>query len=252
MRVLVLSDIHGNRAALEAIREDYDVCLFLGDVVDYALEPGPCIEWVRRRATHAVRGNHDHGVAQKVFLRGASGFRYLTGVTRPLTVERITDDQRRYLGSLPTTRMLTLNRKRYLLVHATPRDPMDEYAPPDVEFWTRRLEGVTADYVCVGHTHVPFILPVGSTTVINPGSVGLPRDGDPRAAYAVITDDGPVLHRIEYPVEETVANLEAAELPDLAKQMLTNVLRTGRLERKNGNGNGRHAAPNGNSEPAAG
>jgi putative phosphoesterase len=232
MRILVLSDIHGNRAALEAIREEYDVCLFLGDVVDYALEPGPCIDWVRARATHAVRGNHDHGVAQKVFLQGVGGFRYLTGVTRPLTIERITDDQRRYLAGLPTTRMLTLNRKRYLLVHATPRDPMDEYAPPDVDFWTRRLEGVTADYVCVGHTHVQFILQVGNTTVINPGSVGLPRDGDPRAAYAIITDDGPVLKRVEYPVEETVASVQAADLPDMAKRMLAEVLRNGRLERK--------------------
>ena len=189
MRVLVLSDIHANRAALEAIREEYDVCLFLGDVVDYALEPAPCIEWVRQRATYCVRGNHDHGVAQKVFLQGAAGFRYLTGVTRPLTVERITDAQRRYLGAMPTSRMLTLDGKRYLLVHATPRDPMDEYAPPDVDFWKRKLDGIKADYVCVGHTHVQFILQVGETTVLNPGSIGLPRDGDPRAAYAVITPE---------------------------------------------------------------
>jgi putative phosphoesterase len=236
MRVLVLSDIHANRAALEAIQEEYDVCLFLGDVVDYALEPAPCIEWVRQRATYSVRGNHDHGVAQKVFLQGVGGYRYLTGVTRPLTVERITEGQRRWLGALPTSRMLTLNGKRYLLVHATPRDPMDEYAPPDVDFWTRKLEGISADYVCVGHTHVQFILQVGNTTVLNPGSVGLPRDGDPRAAYALITDDGPVLKRAEYPIEETVASVEAADMPDLAKQMLTEILRNGRLERKGANG----------------
>jgi putative phosphoesterase len=236
MRILVLSDIHANRAALEAIREEFDVCLFLGDAVDYALEPAPCIEWVRKRATYAVRGNHDHGVAQKVFLQGATGFRYLTGVTRPLTVERITEGQRRYLAALPTTRMLTLNGKRYLLVHATPRDPMDEYAPPDVEFWKRKLEGIHADYVCVGHTHVQFILQVGHTTVINPGSIGLPRDGDPRAAYAVISDEGPVLKRVEYPVEETIAAVTEADIPDLAKQMLEFALRNGRLERKSGNG----------------
>jgi diadenosine tetraphosphatase ApaH/serine/threonine PP2A family protein phosphatase len=105
-----------------------------------------------------------------------------------------------------------------------------------VDFWTRKLEGITADYVCVGHTHVQFILQVGNTTVLNPGSVGLPRDGDPRAAYALITDDGPVLKRAEYPIEETVASVEAADVPDLAKQMLTEILRNGRLERKGPNG----------------
>jgi putative phosphoesterase len=246
MRVLVLSDIHANRAALEAIREECDVCLFLGDVVDYALEPAPCVEWVRRHATYAVRGNHDHGVAQKVFLQGAGGYRYLTGVT----VERITESQRRWLGAMPTSRMLTLNGKRYLMVHATPRDPMDEYAPPDVDFWTRKLDGISADYVCVGHTHVQFILQVGDTTVVNPGSVGIPRDGDPRAAYAVITADGPVLRRVEYPIDETVAAVEAADMPDLAKQMLTEILRNGRLERKAVNG--RPAEGNGTVETPTG
>ena len=250
MRVLVLSDIHANWAALQAIQEEYDVCLFLGDAVDYALEPAPCVEWLRRRVHYAVRGNHDHGVAQKVFLQGAGGYRYLTGVTRPLTVERITEPQRRWLGAMPTSRMLTLNAKRYLLVHATPRDPMDEYAPPDVDFWTRKLEGISADYVCVGHTHVQFILQVGDTTVVNPGSVGIPRDGDPRAAYAVITDDGPVLKRVEYPIEETVASVESADMPDLAKQMLTEVLRNGRLERKGPNG--RPAEANGTVETQTG
>ena len=65
MRILLVSDIHGNRAALEAVREECDVCLFLGDLVDYGIEPKPCIDWARRRMTHGVRGNHDHGAAQR-------------------------------------------------------------------------------------------------------------------------------------------------------------------------------------------
>ena len=131
---------------------------------------------------------------------------------------------------------LTIHGKRFFLVHATPRDPLDELAPPEVDFWKRRLEHIDADYVCVGHTHTQYILQVGKTTVINPGSVGLPRDGDPRAAYAIITDEGPVLKRIDYPIEEAIASVEAAPLPDLAKEMLREVMRTGRLDRKNGNG----------------
>ena len=241
MRILLVSDIHANRPALEAIREDYDVCLFLGDLVDYCLEPAPCIEWVRANARYCVRGNHDHGAAQKVYVQGLNGFKYLTGVTRPITISRLSEPDRRFLAEMPSTRLLTLNGKRIFLVHATPRDPLDEFAPADVDFWKRRLEHIDADYVCVGHTHDQYILHVGKTTVINPGSVGLPRDGDPRAAYAVITDEGPLLKRVEYPIEETIASIDAAPLPDHAKVQLAEVLRTGRLEKKNGNG---AAAPN--------
>jgi putative phosphoesterase len=244
MRILLLSDIHANRAALEAIREEFDVCLFLGDLVDYGVEPGPCIEWVRKNARYAVRGNHDHGAAQRVYVQGVGGFRYLTGVTRPRTIHLLSDDDRRYLGGLPTSLWLTLNGKRFLLVHATPRDPMDGFAPPDPDAWARRLQNIDADYVFVGHSHVQYMLQIGKTTLINPGSIGLPRDGDPRPAYAIITDDGPVLKRAEYPVEEAVAALYAAKLPDPALHALTEVLRTGRLERKNGdvglNGEVRH------------
>ena len=86
---------------LAAIKETYDACLFLGDLVDYATDPIPCIDWVREKAAAAVRGNHDHGVAQFVHVQGKTGFKYLTGVTREITQERITPEERRYLGSLP-------------------------------------------------------------------------------------------------------------------------------------------------------
>jgi putative phosphoesterase len=248
MRILLLSDIHANRAALEAVREPFDLCIFLGDLVDYGVEPGPCVAWVRKNVRYAVRGNHDHGAAQRVYVQGVGGFRYLTGVTRPRTIQLLSDDDRRYLAGLPTSLWLTLNGKRFLLVHATPRDPMDEFAPPDPEAWTRRLQNIDADYVCVGHSHVQFMHQIGKTTVINPGSIGLPRDGDPRPAYAIITDEGPVLKRVDYPVEEAVAALYEANLPEPARLALTEVLRTGRLEKKNGepglNGNG--VAANGN------
>src|SRR5438128_703172 len=75
---------------------------------------------------------------------------------------------------------------RILLAHASPRDPLDEYLPPDKELWARRLQNVEADVVCVGHTHQPYVLEVGDKLVINPGSVGQPRDGDARASCAVI------------------------------------------------------------------
>jgi len=230
MRILLVADIHANWPALSAVDEPHDVCFCLGDLVDYALEPAPCIEWVRKKATHIVRGNHDHGVAQNVAVQGRGGFKYLTGVTRSLTRERLAPEDMRYLSRLPITRMVTVEETRFLLVHGSPRDPLDEYAPADLEFWKRRLENVEADVVCVGHTHQPYVLEVGEKLVINPGSIGQPRDGDPRASYAVIENFRVELKRIEYPVETTIRQIQESPLPDQAKEMLAEVYRTGDLQ----------------------
>jgi putative phosphoesterase len=227
MRILLLADLHGNWPAIQAIQEPHDVCVCLGDLVDYGLDPAPCVDWVRRNTRHVVRGNHDHAVAQDVRVVGRTGYKYLTGVTRPLTRERLSEDDLRYLSRLPVSLTTTLDETRFLLVHATPRDPLDEYAPADSEFWARRLADVEADVVCVGHTHQQYVLEVGGKLVINPGSVGQPRDGDPRAAYAVVEDNRVELKRVEYPVEDAVRVVMDSGLPDEAKEMLSEVLRKG-------------------------
>ena len=227
MRILLLADIHANWPALQAITEPHDVCLCLGDLVDYGMEPAPCIDWVRQHAHVTVRGNHDHGAAQGVAVTGRNGFKYLTGATRVAARPRLSPDDQRFLARLPVTRQLTLDRTRFFLVHATPRDPLDEYAPAEVDFWQRRLERVEADVVCVGHTHHPYVLEVGDKLVINPGSVGQPRDGDPRASYAVIEDFKVELRRVEYSVEDAVRTIEDSDLPEHAKTRLAEVLRNG-------------------------
>ena len=229
MRILLVADIHANWPALAAIREPFDVCLVLGDLVDYGLEPAPCIDWVRKKATHAVRGNHDHGVAQFVKVQGKNGFKYLTGVTREVTQERLSTADRRFLAGLPISKRVTLDGVKFLLVHATPRDPLDEYSIADVDFWSRRLADVEAQVICVGHTHHPYVLEVGDKLVINPGSVGQPRDGDPRASYAIIENQRVELKRIEYPVEDTVTTVLESNLPEPAKSLLVEVFRTGGL-----------------------
>jgi len=226
-RVLLLSDIHSNWAALQAITEPFDLCIFLGDLVDYGLEPAPCIDWVRKNCKYTVRGNHDHGAAQGVTINGLGGFKYLTGVTRPLTRQLLTEPDRRFLMDMPLSRTVTIDDLRYYMVHATPRDPMDEYAPADAEFWARRLEQIEADIVCVGHTHMPFTLEVGNKLVVNPGSVGLPRDGNPRASYAVLEGRKVELKRIDYPIETTINVIKASTLPDPAKELLAEVYRSG-------------------------
>ncbi|HLJ97021.1 MAG TPA: YfcE family phosphodiesterase [Gemmataceae bacterium] len=237
MRILVVADIHGNWPALQALDEPHDVCLCLGDLVDYGLEPVACIDWVRKHAHYAVRGNHDHAAAQNVVTSGRAGFKYLAGVTRVLTRQRLGAQDLRFLADLPVTQAVTLDDTRFLLVHATPRDPLDEYAHPDPEFWSRRLQYVDADVVCVGHTHQPYVLEVAGKLIINPGSVGQPRDGDPRAAYAIIDQNRVEIQRREYPVEETIRRVQESTLPDQAKTMLTEVLRTGRGSQRTDNHN---------------
>jgi putative phosphoesterase len=242
MRILILADIHGNWPALQALNEPCDVCLCLGDLVDYALEPAPCIDWVRRKAHHVVRGNHDHGAAQNVTVQGRNGFKYLTAVTRPLTRERLGEHELRYLSRLPLTQMLTLDDTRFLLVHATPRDPLDEYAPPDFELWKRRLQHVEADVICVGHTHQPYVLEVDNKLVINPGSIGQPRDGDPRGSYAIIEDNQVELRRLEYPIAETLRVIQESSLPEEARETLVAVFRTGEVPSRLAAGNGERGA----------
>jgi putative phosphoesterase len=229
MRILVVSDIHANWPALAAINEPHDLCLCLGDLVDYGPDPGPCVRWAMRNARYAVRGNHDHGVAQGVPVNGERGFRYLTRASRPLMWDALGHDERRYLLQLPLTQRVTLNGKRFLLVHGTPRDPLDEYLMKDRATWSKRVQNAEADIVCVGHSHMQFNLLVDGVVVLNPGSVGMPRDGDPRAAYAVIDDGRIELKRVEYPVEETIARVEASALPDQAKQLLGQCLRLGHM-----------------------
>jgi putative phosphoesterase len=229
MRILVVSDIHANWAALAAINQPFDVCLSLGDLVDYGPEPAPCVRWAMEHATYAIRGNHDHGVAQGIPVTGSNGFRYLTQVTRPSVWGALGPEERRYLLQLPVTQRFTLGGKRFLMVHATPRDPLDEYLLKDPEMWAKRLQNVDADVVCVGHTHIQFKIQVKGVVVLNPGSVGLPRDGDPRAGFAIIDDNKIEMKRVEYPVAETIARIDEMPWPQRGKDMMSYVLQYGYL-----------------------
>lgn len=227
MRILVLADIHSNWPALSAIRERFDACLFAGDLVDYGTDPLPCIRWVQQCATAAVRGNHDHAVAQRVAPQDGNGFRALTAATRPMHWELLGRDEMQFLTELPVTCDVVLGGLRFHLVHGTPRDPLDEYLTDDPRGWRQRLESVEADFVCVGHTHAPFHLDLGRLQVVNPGSVGQPRDGDPRCSYAIIEDGRVELHRQEYDVEATLEHMRASGLTGDVLEMAEHTLRHG-------------------------
>lgn len=227
MRTLVLADIHSNWPALAAIQEPFDECVVIGDLVDYGSNPVPCIDWVRDHARHVVRGNHDHAVAQHVAARDGGGFRRLAAATRPLHWDALDGSRLRFLARLPMTIRCHIGGLRALLVHATPRDALDEYLGPDPAAWTERLADVDADLLCVGHTHQPFVLEAGGRRVLNPGSVGQPRDGDPRAAYAVIEDGRIELKRVPYDIEETLRQMRTTRVEPWVVELTAALLRSG-------------------------
>lgn len=230
MKILLVADIHSNWTALQAVAADcgsFDACLCLGDIVEYGTEPLPCIDWVQQHAIASIRGNHDHAVAQRVPPRGGPGLRRLAAATRSLHWEQIDPSRMKYLSRLATTRRLELDDQVWYLVHATPRDPLDEYLIDDAAAWRQRLTGIQADWICVGHSHVPFELDLGERRIVNPGSIGQPRDGDPRAAYAVIEDGQVSLRRTSYDIDAVLRQMQSSGVEPWVVELTEAVLRTG-------------------------
>ncbi|WP_248895798.1 metallophosphoesterase family protein [Haloplanus halobius] len=215
MRIGVISDIHSNRIALEAVFEDMpavDRLVCAGDVVGYNPWPADCVEAVRERGIPTVMGNHDRAVARE------TGFRFnamaAAGVDHGR--ERLDDDALAWLGDLPAER--TVADGRLKLVHGHPEDP-DRYTYPE-EFSPRMVAG--EDILVTGHTHVQGHRIFDEGVVMNPGSVGQPRDGDPRAGYAVVElGDGTggdavsvEERRVAYDIDRVVEAVREAGLPE--------------------------------------
>ena len=228
MRVLVVSDIHGNWEALQAVTRHagtVDAILCLGDIVDYGPEHKECVNWARANVHTTVRGNHDNAAAHRVSCECSPAMRDLSMLTRQEAWKQLDKSDLDWLRSLPAGLDLQLDGRRMHLVHATPRSPLYEYLPPTPSEWSSSVHEVNADLLLVGHTHLPMALRVGPTVVVNPGSVGQPRDGDPRAAYAIIENGEPSLYRVEYDVEATIARLGRSTLPSTAVARLAHILR---------------------------
>jgi putative phosphoesterase len=229
VNVLVVSDIHGNRAALDAVATvPHDAVLCLGDIVGYGPDPHACVRWVREHATWTVQGNHDRANADNVPPRCQPDFAWLAESVVPLTRAQLDADDVRFLRHLPRWAVWDLAGLRIACVHARPSDPLYGYMPRERAAWARELEHVRADLLLVGHTHVPFDFQIGQCRVVNPGSVGQPKDGDWRAAFALVVDGEPQLRRMAYPVEDTVAALRASDVDRRAVDALGDMLRTGK------------------------
>ena len=209
MRVGIIADVHANLVALRAVFEDMpavDAVICAGDVVGYNPWPGACVEALRERGIGTVMGNHDRAVVTGT---GFAGNRMADAGVRHAQ-EVLDDDDLTWLRGLPNVRHCFDDRVK--VVHGHPEDP-DRYTYPAL-FSERLLDA--EDVLVMGHTHVQAHETFDGRVVMNPGSVGQPRDGDPRAAYAVVDLAGPTVEerRVDYDVSAVVTAIEEAGLPE--------------------------------------
>ena len=215
MRVGVIADVHANRVALEAVLEDLpdvDALVCAGDVVGYLPWPGACVDALVDRGVRTVMGNHDRMLVTGGNFAGNRMAR--AGITHAR--ETLTEDHEAWLAGLPPERLLFDGRLR--LVHGHPDDP-DRYTYPE-EFGPDLLG--TESVLVLGHTHLQHHDVSAAGVVLNPGSVGQPRDGDPRAAYAVVDLEDLAVEprRVPYDIDAVAAAVREAGLPERTAERL--------------------------------
>ncbi|HLO75403.1 MAG TPA: YfcE family phosphodiesterase [Magnetospirillum sp.] len=227
MKLVIVADIHGNYDAWRALPEDYDEMWVLGDLVNYGPQPQEVVEAVMNTASLVVQGNHDHAVAHDDDSHWSARYRAMAETTRRHTSSMLGEAHKAHLRGLPVQAQAEREGRRFHLVHAMPSNPFYGRCPPDGDQWTSEIDGLAADIVLVGHSHAPFIRQVGDKVLVNPGSLGQPRTGKPLANYAIWQDGTFTLKSFPYPVETTVAKLEALGFPDDVEAELVNILTTG-------------------------
>ncbi len=240
MRIAVISDLHGNWHALEAVLADVqhegaDEIWCLGDIVGYGPQPNRCVEESKAHSAVCLLGNHDLAALGKVDLAGfspdaAESARWTIGNLEPAALE--------FLETLEPK----AERAGVELFHASPRDPIWEYVLSESAVRSA-LELTTAGVVLVGHSHIPIALLLSNGEalagglakggseleltegrwLLNPGSVGQPRDGDPRAAYLLLDLESrkAQFRRVAYNIEATQAEIRKAGLPEALAERLS-------------------------------
>lgn len=214
----MVSDIHSNLQAFESVLEDagrFDVSFNAGDIVGYGPNPRECIETVRRLKMISVAGNHDYAVVAN----DASDFNPYAAEALMINRTLLNDNDFSWLGALPRALHQSVEGVRVSIYHGSPRDPLNEYIFPAEA--GRRIEEFLkyskSDVLVLGHTHIPYVLESPRGLMVNPGSVGQPRDGDCRASYTILDlRDGVVgveNRRIEYDVREVAERMGRLGLP---------------------------------------
>jgi predicted phosphodiesterase len=238
VRIAVISDVHGNLAALESVLESVDAdppdeIWCLGDVVGYGPRPNECCEIVESRAAICLAGNHDLGVVGTIDLREFGGE---AAVAARWTRSVLSDSARAFLEPLEPEG----DRHEVALYHGSARNPVWEYVLSD-EAAAATLALSPHPIVLVGHSHVALEVdwtddlltgglmaadtevPLEGRVLLNPGSVGQPRDRDPRAAFLDLDLEGrtATFRRVDYDIERTQAEMRAARLPEALAERLT-------------------------------
>lgn len=233
MRYAIIADIHSNLAAFKAVLDDIESnggaeeIWCLGDIVGYGPQPHQCIELLRRYRHVSVAGNHDWAATGKI---DTSEFNPEAAAAARWTASQLTTEDIDYLNSLP----LIIEKADFTLVHGSPRDPIWEYVISS-GIARDNFAYFKSNYCLIGHSHVPLVFEEvegghcvfkefatgvghklsGNRLFINPGGVGQPRDGDPRASYAIYESDASLIthYRIPYDISATQALMQEFRLP---------------------------------------
>jgi len=220
MRVALLSDIHGNELALRSVLADLsavstDLVVCAGDIVGYGPDPADCVSIIRDEADICIAGNHDRVVKTPERYRGHP----TAGPGLQHAYAELDDEQLDWLTELPERRRL--HDYSITLAHSHPNPTKnDRYVyPADFEAVGSTVE---TELLAMGHTHVQAAEIVEDTLVVNPGSVGQPRDGEAGAAYAIVdlADQTADLRRVEYDIDDVRDRVRKADLPDETWQRL--------------------------------
>ncbi len=222
MKIAVISDIHDNLFALEAVlshAESIGLTHFwcLGDYVHFGVYPQEVVKTIRKLDLISIKGNVDRDVLatrKKEAAEMTEKESLFFG-----TYQKLSGKSRKFLADLPETQKIKLGGFRFLLTHGSPAGLDD---PIYIDTPDERLKELTkltkADIILCGHTHIPFVREVNHKIFINPGSVGKPKDGDPRAGYCVLTvKKGNITidhYRIEYETEKALDAMREAQLPE--------------------------------------
>ena len=216
-RIAVVSDVHANLEALDAVLGQIggEELVCLGDLVDYGAQPNEVVAKIMRVGAKTILGNHDSAA-----LSGdTSLFNAKAAMSSIWTRKKLTEDSRHFLETLPEELRMQVEGAKLYFTHGSPDDHLWEYLDPrtDSDLFGNFLDRLQVDGIGLGHTHLPYVWKDGARVIFNPGSVGQPRDGDRRAAYAVVTVDGDSvsveLRRVQYDFEKAASKIREAGLP---------------------------------------
>lgn len=219
MRIAIISDIHSNLEALNSVLSSfrsYDRLYCLGDIVGYGAQPNEVIEVLRGlKPDLVIAGNHDYAV-----LTGdVTGFVGHAARAALWTRRVIEPENLKFLSRLPLTESHPAGGTSITAFHGSPREPLEEYVFPGVPEVALRglLDMAEGEILLLGHTHLPMFYRWGKRAILNPGSVGQPRDGDPRASYAILeTEDDKIEYqhiRVKYDIDSAASKIREQQLP---------------------------------------